>query len=91
MRRRSAARKHRPDRPAKCFVYKHACFVDGAIEPEIEVDIEPRANSRAIYSGYGVTVERVPWGEGKKQLTTSYCWFLRWTPIVGQSGALFKV
>jgi ribosomal protein S27E len=24
----------------------------------------------------GVTVERVPWGEGKEQLTTSYRWFL---------------
>ncbi len=27
----------------------------------------------------GVTVERVPWGEGKEHLTTSYRWFLaRW-------------
>jgi len=87
----------------KCFVYKQVRFVDGLVEPELEVEIEPRANSRAICSGCGekrpgydrlsprrfqfvpfwniavffvyamrrvdcptcgVTVERVPWGEG---------------------------
>jgi transposase len=27
----------------------------------------------------GIKVERVPWAEGKRQLTTAYCWFLaRW-------------
>jgi transposase len=102
----------------KCFVYKQVRFVDGLVEPELEVEIEPRANSRAICSGCGekrpgydrlsprrfqfvplwniavffvyamrrvdcpncgVTVERVPWGEGKEHLTTSYRWFLaRW-------------
>ena len=102
----------------KCFVYKQVRFVDGLVEPELEVDIEPWANSRAICSGCGekrpgydrlsprrfqfvplwniavffvyamrrvdcpdcgVTVERVPWGDGKEHLTTSYRWFLaRW-------------
>jgi hypothetical protein len=102
----------------KCFVYKQVRFVDGLVDPELEVEIEPRANSRAICSGCGekrsgygrlsprrfqfvplwniavffvyairrvdcttcgVTVERVPWGEGKEHLTTSYRWFLaRW-------------
>jgi len=102
----------------KCFVYKQVRFVDGLVEPEFEVEIEPRANSRAICLGCGekrpgydrlsprrfqfvplwniavffvyamwrvdcptcgVTVERVPWGEGKEHLTTSYRWFLaRW-------------
>jgi transposase len=37
----------------KCFVYEHICFVESSIEPEIEVRIEPRANSRAIRSGCG--------------------------------------
>jgi transposase len=105
--------------PLKSFVYKRARFVEVAdSQPIIEVDIEPRANGRAICSGCGkkrpgydrlaprrfefvplwhmavffvyamrrvdcpecgVTVERVPWSDGKEQLTTSYRWFLaRW-------------
>ena len=83
---------------------------------EIEIDIEPRKNGRAVCSGCGkarpgydrertprrfefvplwgiavffvyamrrvdcptcgVTVERVPWAEGKSHLTTAYRWFL---------------
>ena len=37
----------------KCFVYTRIRFVDGLVEPELEVEIEPRANSRAICSGCG--------------------------------------
>jgi transposase len=36
-----------------CFVYSQVRFVDGLVEPELEVKIEPRANSRAICSGCG--------------------------------------
>jgi hypothetical protein len=35
------------------FVYKHVRLVDGLVEPELEVDIELQANSRAICSGCG--------------------------------------
>lgn len=101
---------------------RHRCFVYGATQLSdcdgqlvLEVDIEPRRNSRAICSGCGerrpgydrlpprrfeyvplwgmlvffvyamrrvdcppcgVVVERVPWCEGKQQLTTTYRWFL---------------
>ena len=37
----------------------------------------------------GVTVERVPWGDGKGHLTTSYLWFLaRWAkrPYLSHAG-----
>lgn len=37
----------------KCFVYKHVRFVDGLVEPGLEVEIEPWANSRTICSGCG--------------------------------------
>jgi uncharacterized protein YndB with AHSA1/START domain len=38
--------------PHKSFVYTHAIFVGGdGAEPWIEVQIEPRANGRAICSG----------------------------------------
>jgi transposase len=42
-----------------CFVCKHVRFVDGATEPEIEVVVEPRANSRAICSGCGEKHDRL--------------------------------
>ncbi len=98
------------------FVYKKAKLVDKRDGPVVEVDIEPRSNSRAICSGCGrpgpgydreptprsfqfvplwgmavvflyamrrvdcrhcgVKVERVPWAEGKHQLTTTYQVFL---------------
>ncbi len=98
------------------FVYKKATLVEKRDGPVVEVDIEPRSNSRAICSGCGragpgydrertprsfqfvplwgmavfflyamrrvdcrhcgVKVERVPWAEGKHQLTTTYQVFL---------------
>ena len=113
--------------PLKSFVYKRERLVITAGgSTEIEVDIEPRANSRPICSGCGekrpgydrlptrrfefvplwnitvffvyamrrvkcltcgVTVERVPWAEGKEQLTTSYRWFLaRWAKRLSWQG-----
>ena len=41
-----------------CVAYKHVRFVDGPFELEIKVDVEPRANSRAICSRSG---ENRPW------------------------------
>ena len=111
----------------KSFVYKRERLVITAGgSTEIEVDIEPRANGRAICSGCGrkrpgydrlptrrfefvplwniavffvyamrrvkcptcgVTFERVPWAEGKEQLTTSYRWFLaRWAKRLSWQG-----
>ena len=98
------------------FVYKKVKLVEKRDGPVVEVDIEPRSNSRAICSGCGrrgpgydrertprsfqfvplwgmavffvytmrrvdcrscgVKVERVPWAEGKHQLTTTYQVFL---------------
>ena len=98
------------------FVYKKAKVVEKSGGLVVEVDIEPRSNSRAICSGCGrtgpgydrertprrfqfvplwgmavfflytmrrvdcrhcgVKVERVPWAEGKHQLTTTYQVFL---------------
>ncbi len=92
--------------PLKSFVSTHASVVQGdGVETSIEVEIKPRANGRAICSGFGqkrpgydrlaarrfefvplwtiavffvsalrrvdcpkcgVTVERVPWAEGKE-------------------------
>ena len=99
----------------KSFVYGAVRFVDTAEAPRIEVDVQPRANSRALSSGCGdrgpgydrlatrrfefvplwgikvflvyaprrvdcpscgVRVERMPWAEGKHQLTQAYAWFL---------------
>jgi transposase len=37
----------------KCFVYTQIRFGDGLVEPELEVEIEPRGNGRAICSGCG--------------------------------------
>ena len=40
--------------PLKSFVSTHASFVQGdGVEPSIEVEIKPRANGRAICSGFG--------------------------------------
>jgi len=98
------------------FVYKKVKLVEKRDGPAVEVDIEPRSNSRALCSGCGragpgydrertprrfqfvplwgmavffvyamrrvdcrhcgVKVERVPWAEGKHQLTTTYQVFL---------------
>ena len=102
----------------KSFVYQEARWADAQTKTEIEIPIQPRANSRPICSGCGhtrpgydrlgprrfefvplwgiavffvyalrrvncpqcgVRAERVPWADGKCQLTTSYQWFLaRW-------------
>jgi transposase len=102
----------------KSFVYGKVQWLEKAARPTIEVQIEPRANSRPICSGCGragpgydrlpprrfefvplwqiavffvyamrrvdcprcgVTVEQVPWAEGKCALTTPFRWFLaRW-------------
>ncbi len=99
-----------------CFAYKKAKLVEKRDGLTVEVEIEPRSNSRAICSGCGragpgydreqtprsfqfvplwgmavfflyamrrvdcqrcgVKVERVPWAEGKHQLTTTYQGFL---------------
>jgi transposase len=97
----------------KSFVYQEARWADS--KTAVEIPIEPRANGRAICSGYGkrrpgydrlpprrfeyvplwqipvyfvyamrrvnceacgVKVERVPWCDGKNQLTTTYRWFI---------------
>ena len=103
----------------RSFVYRNIRWVESDRSSlALEVDIEPRANGRAVCSGChrrgpgydvlaprrfefvplwgillffvysmrrvdcgscGVTVEDVPWGEGKSSLTTAYRWFLaRW-------------
>jgi transposase len=104
--------------PYKSFVYRRVQWDDEASNLTLRVEVEPRANGRAICSGCGqkrpgydrlqprtfefvplwgitvlfvyamrrvdcpacgVTVEQVPWGDGKCQQTTSYRWFLaRW-------------
>jgi transposase len=41
----------------------------------------------------GVSVEMVPWGDGKNQLTTTYCWYLAgWTKRLSWSevGSIFR-
>jgi len=99
--------------PFKSFVYKKVRWDES--KTSLEVQVEPRANSRPICSGCGnkgpgydhlevrrfefvplwqiplfliytmrrvdcptcgVTVERVPWSEGKHSTTTTYRWFL---------------
>lgn len=99
----------------KSFVYGRVSWDEEATNLTLRVEIEPRANGRAICSGCrrkrpgydrlsprefefvplwgitvlfiyamrrvecadcGVTVEEVPWGDGKCQQTTSYRWFL---------------
>lgn len=105
------------------FVYKKVKLVGKSGGAVVEVDIEPRSNSRAICSGCGragpgydreqtarsfqfvplwgmavfflyamrrvdcqhcgVKVERVPWADGKQQLTTTYQLFLaRWAKLL---------
>jgi transposase len=107
----------------KCFLYKKAVLVEQKDGPAVEVEIQPRRNSRAVCSGCGragpgydqeakqrrfqfvplwgmaviflyamrrvdcprcgVKVERVPWAEGKHQLTTTYQVFLaRWAKLL---------
>jgi transposase len=107
----------------KSFLYKKAVLVEGKAGPALEVEIQPRSNSRALCSGCGqarpgydreqkqrrfqfvplwgmaviflyamrrvacpqcgVKVERVPWAEGKNQLTTTYQVFLaRWAKLL---------
>ena len=107
----------------KSFLYKKAKLVDEKDGPAIEVEIQPRRNSRPLCSGCGkagpgydrdpkqrrfqfvplwgmaviflyamrrvdcphcgVKVERVPWAEGKHQLTTTYQIFLaRWAKLL---------
>ena len=97
------------------FVYGAVRWVDGASVPTLEVELQPRVNSRPVCSGCarkrpgydhlpvrrfefiplwghkvffvyaprrvqcagcGVRVERMPWVEGKHQLTEAYSWFL---------------
>jgi transposase len=99
----------------KSFVYCKAQLKGKGAKLRVEVNIEPRANGRAVCSGCdqlapgydhleerrfeyvplwgmavyfvytmrrvkcarcGVKVERVPWAEGKQQLTRSYQWYL---------------
>lgn len=102
----------------KSFVYRRVQWDEEASEARLLVEVEARANGRAICSGCGrkragydrlpprtfeyvplwgiavwfvysmrrvecpdcgVTVEQVPWAEGKSQQTTTYRWFLaRW-------------
>src|SRR5208283_2726471 len=104
------------------FVFQKAKLVEKRDGPVVEVDIEPRSNSRAICSGCGragsgydreqtprsfqfvplwgiavfflytmrrvdcrqcgVKVERVPWADGKYQLTTTYLEGLGFVPEV---------
>jgi transposase len=107
----------------KCFLYKKAVLVEAKAGSTLEVEIQPRSNSRALCSGCGqagpgydreakqrrfqfvplwgmaviflyamrrvhcprcgVKVERVPWAEGKNQLTTTYQVFLaRWAKLL---------
>lgn len=107
----------------KSFVYGKVCKVEKSGEPNLEVEIRPRSNSKPICSGCGqagpgydrdpqarrfefvplwgmaviflyamrrvdcarcgVKVERVPWAEGKNQLTTTYQIFLaRWAKLL---------
>jgi transposase len=105
--------------PHQSFVYSRVRLIDSGSGPTLEIDIQPRANSRPICSGCGhkgsgydrlpqrrfefvplwgiavfflyamrrvgcpqcgVTVEQVPWADGKNQLTKTYQWFLaRWS------------
>ena len=99
----------------KSFVYGKVTWVDPETKTTLEIEVQPRKNSRAICSGCGqqaasydrlparrfefvplwqiavyfvyamrrvdcptcgVCVERVPWCDGKNQLTTTYRWFL---------------
>ena len=97
------------------FVYGAVRWVEGASVPTLEIELQPRVNSRPVCSGCarkrpgydhlpvrhfefiplwghkvffvyaprrvqcggcGVRVERMPWVEGKHQLTETYSWFL---------------
>lgn len=99
----------------KSFVYCSCRFVDAGCEKQIEIDVRPRKNNKAICSGCkqprpgydklsprrfeyvplwgiaiffiyimrrvdcptcGVTVEEVPWAQGKSPLTKSFSLFL---------------
>ena len=99
----------------KSFVYGAVHLVESAPVPRLEVELQPRVNSRPMCSGCerkrpgydrlrlrhfefipmwghkvfivyaprrvecpdcGIRVERMPWVEGKHQLTEAYCWFL---------------
>jgi len=40
-------------RKFKSFVYGAVCWVEGASVPTLEVEIQPRLNSRPVCSGYG--------------------------------------
>lgn len=100
------------------FVYRRIAMREEKNQLVLDVDIEPRMNSRAVCSGCGlrrpgydrldvrrtefvplwgilvffvyvmrrvncptcgIVVEVVPWVEGKRQVTTTYAWFLaRW-------------
>lgn len=107
----------------KSFRYEKVVLVEEKAGPALEVEIQPRSNSRALCSGCGqagpgydrdkeprrfqfvplwgmaviflytmrrvdcprcgVKVERVPWAEGKQQLTTTYQVFLaRWAKLL---------
>jgi transposase len=107
----------------KSFLYKKAVLVEAKGGPALEVEIQPRRNSRPVCSGCGqagpgydreakqrrfqfvplwgmaviflyamrrvdcprcgVKVERVPWAEGKNQLTTTYQVFLaQWAKLL---------
>ncbi len=99
----------------KSFVYGTVHWLEDATVPTLEVEIQPRANSRAICShcgkkragydrlpvrrfefipmwgckvffvysprrvdcpGCGISVERMPWVDGKRRLTEAYAWHL---------------
>jgi transposase len=101
--------------PQKSFVYGKLSLVSTGKRLALEVEIQPRRNSRAVCSGChrkqpgydrlpirkfefvplwqiavffvyamrrvdcpkcGVIVEKVPWSDGKSQVTTDYRWFL---------------
>lgn len=110
----------------KSFVYQEARWANAKTKLEIEIPIQPRANSQPICSvcgqaapGYdrlaqrrfefvplwqiavyfvyamrrvdcprcGVKVEKVPWCDGKNQLTTTYRWFLSgWAKRISWKG-----
>ena len=99
----------------KSFVYGNIVWLDSGADPELMIEVVPRANSKSICSGCGrpgpgydtlplrlfefvplwgiavffsyamrrvdcprcgVTVEAVPWADGKHTLTTTYMHFL---------------
>jgi transposase len=112
--------------PHKAFVYSQVKLIDSGSRSTLEINIEPRANSRPTCSGCGrqgpgydrlpmrrfefiplggiavfflyamrrvdcprcgITVERVPWADGKNHRTTTYQWFLaRWSKRLSWRG-----